>query len=162
MRTLFLLTLVLTAFLIVDAGRRGKGKKDKTVGCTAKTLKKAIKMYDSCLRKGFKSILGCEHKISVKKPLSKGKVKKCEKIERKADACGHSCPTDGGWSPFSEWSDCSAACAGGDQFRTRTCTDPAPAFGGELCLGEGIESQDCNLAPCSGMCHFELWGNLKM
>ena len=151
MRTLFLLTLLLTAFLIVDAGRRGKGKKDKAVGCTAKTLKKAIKMYDSCLRKGFKSILGCEHEISVKKPLSKGKVKKCEKIERKADACGHSCPTDGGWSPFSEWSDCSAACAGGDQFRTRTCTDPAPAFGGELCLGEGIETQDCNLAPCSGM-----------
>lgn len=50
-------------------------------------------------------------------------------------------PTDGGWS---EWSECSAICGGGIQ--TRTCTNPAPLYGGKSCEGES--QQECNVDSC--------------
>lgn len=48
---------------------------------------------------------------------------------------------DGGWS---KWSKCSASCGGGSQ--TRTCTNPAPAYGGKECKGES--ERECNTDPC--------------
>merc|ERR1712176_1431615 len=36
-------------------------------------------------------------------------------------------PTDGGWSDFSDWSECTNPCNGGVQGRTKTCSNPAPA-----------------------------------
>jgi len=51
-------------------------------------------------------------------------------------------PIDGGWS---NWSACSVPCGGGIQ--TRTCTNPAPAYGGKDC--EGPDTQECNTHPCS-------------
>jgi len=58
------------------------------------------------------------------------------------------CPVDGGWSDFSDWSECSAACNGGSQSRSRSCSNPAPANGGADCDGDDSESQDCNADPC--------------
>ena len=55
---------------------------------------------------------------------------------------------DGGWSDFGDWSECSADCRGGTRTRTRTCTNPAPAYGGADCVGEATETQDCNTNPC--------------
>ncbi|XP_076458068.1 uncharacterized protein LOC143291836 [Babylonia areolata] len=58
------------------------------------------------------------------------------------------CPVDGEWSPWSPWSDCSASCdATGNQTRTRTCTNPMPVQGGELCHGSTKRAR-----PCLGMC----------
>ena len=38
---------------------------------------------------------------------------------------------DGGYSPFTNWSDCTETCGGGEQIRTRTCTNPPPQHFGE-------------------------------
>ncbi|HEY7791402.1 MAG TPA: hypothetical protein VIC33_12855 [Vicinamibacterales bacterium] len=51
------------------------------------------------------------------------------------------CPVDGGWSA---WSSCSVSCGGGEQ--TRTCTNPQPANGGQLCSGPS--TQACNTQAC--------------
>ncbi|XP_013361362.1 PREDICTED: semaphorin-5A isoform X2 [Chinchilla lanigera] len=58
------------------------------------------------------------------------------------------CPVDGGWSCWSSWSQCSATCGGGHHMRTRSCTNPAPAYGGDICLGLHTEEALCNTQPC--------------
>ncbi|XP_063688373.1 atrial natriuretic peptide-converting enzyme-like [Bolinopsis microptera] len=55
---------------------------------------------------------------------------------------------DGGWSDFGEWSVCSAECGGGSQSRSKTCTNPSPANGGNECLGENDETSSCNTEAC--------------
>ena len=34
--------------------------------------------------------------------------------------------------------------------RTRSCTNPAPAYGGDICLGLHTEEALCNTQPCPG------------
>ena len=60
----------------------------------------------------------------------------------------HHFAVDGGWSKYGNWSECSAVCAGGNQTRTRTCTNPQPAHGGADCEGDANEDQACNTNPC--------------
>ncbi|KAK6195044.1 hypothetical protein SNE40_000560 [Patella caerulea] len=69
------------------------------------------------------------------------------------------CPVNGGWSDWSEWEDhdeCSALCGTGkiDQWRSRTCNNPAPAFGGADCSGVSLENRitDCNTDSCGDRC----------
>ena len=59
---------------------------------------------------------------------------------------------DGGYSDWSEWSDCSASCGGGSQVKVRTCTNPSPRNGGIDCkvLGESQIERSCNPEPCDG------------
>eukprot|EP00127_Corallochytrium_limacisporum_P002904 Clim_evm83s142 gene=Clim_evmTU83s142 len=57
----------------------------------------------------------------------------------------------GNWS---EWSDCSAECAGGTQTRTRSIVQE-PKTGGEECPTR-VESQTCNTSPCAN-CTFSEW-----
>lgn len=59
-------------------------------------------------------------------------------------------PVDGVWSCWSSWSKCSATCGGGHYMRTRSCTNPAPAYGGDICLGLHTEEALCNTQPCPG------------
>jgi hypothetical protein len=51
-------------------------------------------------------------------------------------------PIDGGWS---DWGACSVDCttdgSGGTQ--TRSCTNPAPQYGGADCVGDSTQS--CNV-----------------
>ena len=61
---------------------------------------------------------------------------------------GKGCSVDGGWSAWDDWSACSAACAGGTQSRSRTCTSPKPEQGGAQCAGEEEEERACNTEPC--------------
>ena len=57
---------------------------------------------------------------------------------------------DGNWSEWNDWATCSVTCGGGVQNRSRTCTNPPPAFGGEPCQGESDETRTCNEDPCPG------------
>merc|ERR550519_2297875 len=54
-------------------------------------------------------------------------------------------PVNGGWSP---WGACSRGTCGGVGQQIRTCTNPHPANGGEVCEGDYI--QYCNMADCGG------------
>ena len=60
------------------------------------------------------------------------------------------CIVDGGWS---NWliGNCSKSCDGGNKTKTRTCNNPAPSCGGSNCIGESVETMECNTNPCIGM-----------
>ncbi|EUB62928.1 Hemicentin-1 [Echinococcus granulosus] len=55
------------------------------------------------------------------------------------------CPVNGEWSNWSSWSACVGRCGVGIQSRTRTCTEPAPSYGGHLCRGSAKDSRTCSL-----------------
>ena len=55
---------------------------------------------------------------------------------------------NGGWTDFEEWPECSVECGGGTQTRTRTCTNPAPAYEGADCVGDSSQTRECNTHPC--------------
>ena len=59
---------------------------------------------------------------------------------------------DGEWATWSVWASCDVSCGGGIQTRNRTCTNPTPAHGGALCVGDETESQTCNSNQCEGKC----------
>ena len=55
---------------------------------------------------------------------------------------------DGGWSDWTSFSKCSATCGGGISTRSRSCTHPAPAYGGRSCSGDSHSSGHCNTQSC--------------
>nr|QNH72401.1 toxin candidate TRINITY_DN17935_c0_g1_i1 [Ceriantheomorphe brasiliensis] len=55
---------------------------------------------------------------------------------------------DGGWSDWSLWQRCSVECGGGNQKRTRTCSNPPPKNGGKRCSGMDEERRRCNTQSC--------------
>jgi len=66
------------------------------------------------------------------------------------------CPVDGIWNDWSDFTQCPVSCGGGDQSRSRSCDNPAPANGGKKCVsgisGERVEEEEesrrCNEAAC--------------
>ncbi len=57
---------------------------------------------------------------------------------------------DGNWSDWGNWTACSKTCGGGTQERNRSCTNPAPAYGGLDCDGPSTGTRKCNSFPCFG------------
>lgn len=59
------------------------------------------------------------------------------------------CPIHGSWSEWSNWSDCSATCKNKNdnvvKKRTRVCN--APKYGGNNCVGETFEINECDEIP---------------
>lgn len=51
---------------------------------------------------------------------------------------------DGGWTLWTDWSDCSSTCGPGLITRDRTCTNPLPQYGGQGCFGSPQEGYACN------------------
>ncbi|XP_076453321.1 uncharacterized protein LOC143288583 isoform X2 [Babylonia areolata] len=79
-----------------------------------------------------------------------------------------SCPAvHGGWSDWGSWTavtNCTVLCGGGDQDQTRhrTCTNPAPQYGGNSCSGHSQEDRtvhDCNNEPCIVHGGWSDWGS---
>merc|ERR1719494_582971 len=71
--------------------------------------------------------------------------------ERESQKCEtQACPVDGGYSGWSDWSECSKECGEGEEKRSRTCTVPLPQNGGKDCssLGADIELKKCEKRPC--------------
>ncbi|XP_077417483.1 A disintegrin and metalloproteinase with thrombospondin motifs 13 isoform X3 [Vanacampus margaritifer] len=64
------------------------------------------------------------------------------------DQLSTSAVVHGSWSGWSGFSPCSRTCGGGVIHRTRQCNNPRPAFGGNDCVGNGIEAELCNQQPC--------------
>ncbi|XP_019616636.1 PREDICTED: sushi, von Willebrand factor type A, EGF and pentraxin domain-containing protein 1-like [Branchiostoma belcheri] len=63
------------------------------------------------------------------------------------DFCGVE-SVDGNWTPWSQWSSCSASCGGGNHSRTRECINPRPMHGGSNCTGPSFEIGACNTEKC--------------
>ena len=59
---------------------------------------------------------------------------------------------NGGYSIFSAWSGCSKSCGAGTETRSRSCTNPKPANGGDDCsrLGQATETRPCIKQFCPG------------
>ncbi|XP_052105125.1 uncharacterized protein LOC127738077 isoform X2 [Mytilus californianus] len=75
--------------------------------------------------------------------------KKCDGRSQETESCYRDeCPVDGGWTDYGEWSPCTKSCGTGERFRTRTCTSPAPAYGGKKCDGGSQEKESCNTVEC--------------
>ena len=71
---------------------------------------------------------------------------------------------DGEWATWGAWGDCSVTCGGGFQWRNRTCTNPAPQYGGSDCVGNNTDSpQDCNTQVCisKGIC-YKMYSNTTL
>ena len=59
-------------------------------------------------------------------------------------------PVDCEWSPYGNWTDCSASCGPGTKTARRTVSKMA-LNGGKLCEGSAIKSIECELQPCPGI-----------
>uniref|UniRef100_A0A674CWS8 Netrin receptor UNC5 n=1 Tax=Salmo trutta TaxID=8032 RepID=A0A674CWS8_SALTR len=52
---------------------------------------------------------------------------------------------DGGWSDWSNWSECGVDCS---MWRSRECTQPLPGTGGKDCQGIDLQSLNCTSQQC--------------
>ena len=78
-------------------------------------------------------------------PLNGGMI--CSGSAQQVDECNiESCPIDGTWLEWNEWSVCSRSCDGGIMKRTRICREPLR--GGKFCAGHGEETARCGTVSC--------------
>ncbi|PAA59987.1 hypothetical protein BOX15_Mlig017207g2 [Macrostomum lignano] len=66
---------------------------------------------------------------------------------------------DGGFSDWSQWSNCSVSCGSGIRLRQRRCDNPAPANGGRFCSGPGQETLRCLSRFCPIDAGWSRWGD---
>ena len=57
---------------------------------------------------------------------------------------------DGAWSCWDNWATCDATCGSGTRTRSRSCDNPAPTNGGDICIGASSETSTCDVSSCPG------------
>ncbi|KAK3095044.1 hypothetical protein FSP39_009582, partial [Pinctada imbricata] len=83
----------------------------------------------------------------------------CPSFSSSTQSCNtHNCPIDGAWGSWASWGTCSLTCGGGTQDRSRTCTNPAPQYGGANCPNSATSRQDCNTQNCPIDGAWSSWG----
>ncbi|XP_064928861.1 hemicentin-1 isoform X2 [Columba livia] len=83
------------------------------------------------------------------RPASGGRA--CAGADVQIQRCSSElCPVDGNWGQWQAWSQCSASCGGGEQTRTRLCSNPAPLHRGRPCPGDASQISKCNTQACPG------------
>ncbi|XP_069105032.1 SCO-spondin-like [Argopecten irradians] len=84
----------------------------------------------------------------------------CGNDDTSSGSCNtHPCPIDGEWSSWGSYGSCSVTCAGGVKYRTRSCTNPAPQYGGAACPSSDTSSTTCNTFPCPINGVWGSWGS---
>ena len=58
----------------------------------------------------------------------------------------------GGWSDWTQWTECSHTCESGTRGRRRECNSPAPRNNGLTCPGTRDEAEGCNPQECPDAC----------
>lgn len=70
----------------------------------------------------------------------------CDGVDLETRFCNTGCcPLNGSWTDWSDWTECTVACGGGTQNRTRDCSGFAC---GGFCDGADIEERQCNAGCC--------------
>ncbi|KAL4223330.1 hypothetical protein ACF0H5_016801 [Mactra antiquata] len=59
-----------------------------------------------------------------------------------------SCPVNGGWTTWTDWSGCSVTCGAGLERRSRDCSNPPPGPGGKDCVGNNDDMKICMETIC--------------
>ncbi|TSK16074.1 SCO-spondin [Bagarius yarrelli] len=96
--------------------------------------------------------------LSVGDTWLEGECKQCTCVPEGEYCQDIYCRVDGGWTPWSVWSDCSVTCGRGNQIRTRACINPPPRNNGTHCPGAERELQDCHASPClDDLCPWSSW-----
>ncbi|KAK2154968.1 hypothetical protein LSH36_252g01036 [Paralvinella palmiformis] len=101
-------------------------------------------LSDDCsLRFKCEACKDCEkRKVAkvYKDHYSCAKTEMCKKINGTAQC--QSCNVNGGWGSWTQWSDCNKKTK--LQTRKRSCNNPTPKCGGQLCSGSSNETQSCD------------------
>ena len=73
----------------------------------------------------------------------------------------HHCPIDGGYTQWTDFSNCTVSCGNGTRQKTRNCSNPKPMYGGQNCthLGPNIEVETCNTNLCPIHGGYSDWSN---
>eukprot|EP00794_Sanderia_malayensis_P004812 gene4812-5442_t len=84
--------------------------------------------------------------------LAKNGGLSCTGITEELNGCKFQrCKVDGGFSGWSQWSNCDQPCDAGRKRSYRECNSPAPAFGGRLCEGAMLVYRTCNTHSCKAL-----------
>jgi hypothetical protein len=79
-------------------------------------------------------------KCANPRPANGGRY--CEGVSSDTEPCkDRLCPVDGGWSPWTGYSKCSASCGEGTRLRTRSCSNLPPLR--HDCVGKKRETKSC-------------------
>ncbi|XP_074627677.1 uncharacterized protein LOC141885719 isoform X3 [Acropora palmata] len=109
--------------------------------------RKACKLCNNVLTTAFTQ---CDKSCGGGIRLRMIKVNNRQVLQRRS--CNmQSCPIHGGYSSYSNWSECSVTCGKGVRYRHRSCTNPRPQFGGRDCsrFGPPVDTMPC-VKSCKG------------